>query len=153
MDEVIEAKVDKLVKRDSMGRFAEGNKEGRKFPKGYSGKPKGVKNRKTIIAREFAYDVLHTNPETGEKMNYKELKLYIAKKANTSPRILNLLLDHCLGKPIERVEQEITAIHITTDRGGGSPENKNIITIEGEDKNTEDAVVVEEEQKSLPEGE
>lgn len=153
MDEVIEAKVDKLVKRDCMGKFAEGNEEGRKFPKGYAEKPKGVKNRKTIIAREFAYDVLHTNPETGEKMNYKQLKQYIAKKADASPRILNLLLDHYLGKPIERVEQEIQTIHIHTDWGGGSPENKNIISIEREDKNTEDAEVVEEEQKSLPEGE
>ena len=153
MEEVIEAKVDKLVKRDSMGRFAEGNKEGRKFPKGYSGKPKGIKNRKTIIAREFAYDVLHTNPETGEKMDYKQLKQYIAKKADVSPRILNLLLDHYLGKPIERVQQEIQTIRIITDRGESSPENKNIISIIGEDKNTEDTVVVEEEQKSLPEGE
>ena len=153
MDEVIEAKVDKLVKRDHMGRFAEGNKEGRKFPKGCSGKPKGVKNKKTLIAREFAYDVLHTDQETGKKMTYKQLVYHIAKKADASPRILNLLLDHHFGKPIERVEQEITSIHITTDRGKGSPENKNIITIEGQDKNTEDAVVVEEEQKSLPEGE
>jgi len=153
MEEVIEAKVDKLVKRDSMGRFAEGNKEGRKFPKGYSGKPKGIKNKKTIIAREFAYDVLHTNPETGEKMTYKQLVYYIAKKADASPRILNLLLDHHLGKPIERVEQEIHSIHISVAGSKSSPEKKNIITIEGEDKNTDDAEVVEEEQKSLPEGE
>ena len=37
--------------------------------------------------------------------------------------------------------------------GESSPENKNIISIKGEDKNTEDAKVVKEEQKSLPEGE
>ena len=153
METVIEGKVDKLVKRDSMGRFAEGNKEGRKFPKGYAGRPKGAKNKKTLMAREFSRDVLHTDPETGEKMTYQQLVHYAAKKADESPRIYNLFLDHYLGKPIERVEQEITSIHITTDRGGGSTENKNIISIEKEDKNTEDAEVVEEEQKSLPEGE
>ncbi len=153
MEEVIEGKVDKLVKRDRMGRFSEGNKEGRKFPKGYAGRPKGVKNRKTIIAREFAYDVLHTDPETGKKMTYKQLVHHIAKKADASPRILNLLLDHYLGKPIERVQQEIQTIRIITDRGKSSPEDKNIITIKDEDMHTEDAVVVEEDQKSLPEGE
>jgi len=153
MEEVIEAKVDKLVKRDIMGRFAEGNKEGRKFPKGYSGKPKGVKNKKTIIAREFAYDVLHTDPVTGKKMTYKQLVYHIAKKADASPRILNLLLDHHFGKPIERVEHERQTVHISIAGSKSLPENKNIITIEGEDKNTEDAEVVEEEQKSLPEGE
>jgi hypothetical protein len=31
----------KSIVRDSDGRFLEGNKEGRKFPKGYAGKPKG----------------------------------------------------------------------------------------------------------------
>ena len=153
MEEVIEAKVDKLVKRDSTGRFAEGNKEGRKLQKGYAGRPKGARNKKTLIAREFAYDVLHTNPHTGEKMNYQQLKQYISKKADASPRILNLLLDHYLGKPIERVQQEIQTIRIITDRGKSSPENKNIITIKDEDMHTEDAVVVEEDQKSLPEGE
>ena len=46
------------------------------------------------------------NPETGEKMSYSELIRYISRKADESPRILNLLLDHYLGKPIERVQQE-----------------------------------------------
>ena len=149
----LEEDINKPMIRDRMGRFSEGNKEGRKFPKGYAGKPKGVKNRKTIIAREFAYDVLHTNPETGKKMTYKQLVHHIAKKADASPRILNLLLDHHFGKPIERVEHERQTIHISIAGSKSLPENKNIISIEGEDKNTEDAVVVEEEQKSLPEGE
>jgi hypothetical protein len=153
MEEDFQDDVSTLAKRDCMGRFSEGNTEGRKFPKGYDGRPKGIKNKKTLIAREFAYDVLHTDPETGKKMTYKQLVYYIAKKADASPRILNLLLDHYLGKPIERVEHEIQTIHITTDRGESSPENKNIITIIGEDTTTEDAEVVEEEQKSLPEGE
>ena len=149
----LEEDTNKPMTRDRMGRFSEGNKEGRKFPKGYDGRPKGVKNRKTIIAREFAYDVLHTDPVTGKKMTYKQLVHHIAKKADASPRILNLLLDHHFGKPIERVEQEITSIHISVAGDESSPDKKNIITIEGEDKNTEDAEVVEEEQKSLPEGE
>ncbi len=86
-------------------------------------------------------------------MTYKQLVYYIAKKADASPRILNLLLDHHFGKPIERVEHEIQTVHINIARSESSPEKKNIITINDEDKNTEDAVVVEEEQKSLPEGE
>ena len=107
--------INKPMIRNSMGRFAEGNKEGRKFPKGYAGRPKGVSNKKTIIAREFARDVLHTDPETGEKMTYQQLVHYAAKKADESPRIYNLFLDHYLGKPIERVEQDITTVHIITD--------------------------------------
>src|SRR5210317_2050602 len=49
----------KSLVRDSDGRFVEGNKEGRKFQKGYSGKPKGAKNKKTLLARQFAEDVLY----------------------------------------------------------------------------------------------
>ena len=35
------AKSGKSMVRDSDGRFVEGNNEGRKFPKGYSGRVKG----------------------------------------------------------------------------------------------------------------
>jgi hypothetical protein len=140
--ERLDEDTNKPMIRDSMGKFAEGNKEGRKFPKGYAGRPKGVKNRKTIIAREFAYDVLHTNPETGEKMTYKQLVHYISRKADASPRILNLLIDHYLGKPIERVEQEIQTIHIITD-GYPSTEKKEL----GE----EGVINVEELQESRKE--
>ena len=153
METILRSKVDKVIKRDSMGRFVEGNEEGRKFPKGYAGRPKGAKNKKTLVAKEFAYDVLHTDPETGKKMTYKQLVHYIAKKANTSPRILNLLLDHYFGKPVEKVEQEISTVRLISDWGKGPSENKNTITIKDEDKNAEDAEVVEDEQKSLPEGE
>jgi len=116
--ERLDEDTNKPMIRDSMGKFAEGNKEGHKFPRGYVGRPKGVKDRKTIIARDFAHDVLHTDPETGEKMTYKQLVHYISKKADTSPRILNLLIDHYLGKPTEYVKQDITTVHIITD---GSP--------------------------------
>ena len=85
--------------RANRGRFAKGNKEGRKFQKGYSGKPTGAQNRKTLIAREFAEDVLYLNPQTGKQMTYHELCLWVKKKADSSPRILNLLLDHALGIP------------------------------------------------------
>jgi hypothetical protein len=37
----------KEIVRDSQGRFVKGNKEGRKFKKGYGGKPKGAKKKKT----------------------------------------------------------------------------------------------------------
>ena len=100
MEEITVASTKALV-RDSNGKFIKGNKEGRKFQKGYAGKPKGVRNKKTLAAREFAHDVLYLNPETGKQMTYKELCMYIKKKADQSPRILNLLLDHCLGKPEE----------------------------------------------------
>lgn len=95
-----------LMKRDSLGKFAVGNQEGQKFQPGNPGKPKGTKHRKTIAAKQFAEDVLHLNPETGEQMTYEELTLYIARKADQSPRILNLLLDHYLGKPAEIVQVE-----------------------------------------------
>ena len=81
--------------RTSGGRFPKGNKEGNRFPKGHSGKPKGAKNRKTLIAQEFAHDVLYLDPETGRQMTYHELCIWIKKKADTSPRILNLLLGSC----------------------------------------------------------
>ncbi len=83
-----------------------GNKEGRKFQKGYAGKPKGAGNRKTLLAREFAEDVLYRNPKTGKNMTYHELCMYVKKKADSSPRILNLLLDHVLGKSPEQIHQE-----------------------------------------------
>ncbi len=39
-------------------------------------------------------------------MTYKELCIYIKNEADQSPRILNPLLNHCLGKPTERHESE-----------------------------------------------
>ena len=108
MTEEIKSKSTKAIVRDSQGKFVKGNKEGRKFKKGSAGKPKGAKNRKTLAAREFALDVLYLDAETGEQMTYKELCMYIKKKADTSPRILNLLLDHALGKPVEQVQHEQT---------------------------------------------
>ena len=94
-----------IVKRDR-GKFVEGNKEGKRFQKGSPGKPKGARSKKSILARQFAEDVLSLDPETGKMMTYKELLLYIKRKADKSPRILNLLLDHWLGKPVEQVQQE-----------------------------------------------
>ena len=106
MVEEIKSASTKAIVRDSNGKFVKGNKEGRKFPKGYAGKPKVARNKKTLAAREFAQDVLCLDPKTGKQMTYKELCMYIKKKADQSPRILNLLLDHCLGKPKERHESE-----------------------------------------------
>ena len=50
--------------------------------------------------------MLYLDAETGKDMTYKQLCMYIKKKADESPRILNLLLDHALGKPTERHESE-----------------------------------------------
>ena len=85
-----------IMKRDGYGKFAKGNQEGEKFLQGDGGRPPGVKNKKTIAANQFAKDALHINPETGEKMTYKELVYYISKKAYESVRILQLLLEYYL---------------------------------------------------------
>ncbi len=94
-----------IVKRDK-GKFVEGKKEENKLQKGSPGRPKGARSKKSILARQFAEDVLSLDPKTGNKMTYQELLLYIKRKADKSPRILNLLLDHWLGKPVEQVQQE-----------------------------------------------
>jgi hypothetical protein len=130
----------KPIVRDSDGRFVEGNKEGRKFPKGYPCRPKGAKNKKTLLAREFATDVLYLDLETGKRMTYHQLCMYIKQKADTSPRILNLLLDHCIGKPVEQVQHREFPTWVV------------INSTEPQDK-AEDAKVVDEEQFSLPEPE
>ena len=123
--------------RTSGGRFPKGNKEGHRFPKGHSGKPKGAKNRKNLIAQEFAHDVLYLDPETGRQMSYHELCLWAKRKADTSPRILNLLLDHALGKPPEHIQQEGVIFIMSAKK----------------DNDTQDAEVVDDGQKFLPEGE
>ena len=122
--------------RTSGGRFPKGNKEGRRFPKGHSGKPKGSKNRKNLMAQEFAHDVLYLDPETGKQMTYQQLCTWIKRKADTSPRILNLLLDHALGKPPEQIHQEQVVFIINRHK----------------DTEAQDAEVVDDGQKSLPEG-
>jgi hypothetical protein len=127
-----------IMVRDSDGRFVKGNKEGKKFPKGYAGKPKGAKNKKNLVAREFAEDVLFLNPETGKRMTYLELCIHISRKVNTSPRILNLLLDHYLGKPEQHVQLEMPTFNI-------------IDSTEPKDS-SEEVEVVEGEQFILPEG-
>ena len=110
MDDEIREESNASLERAPRGRFAKGNQEGRKFQKGYPGKPKGSRNRKTLLAKEFAEDVLYLNPKTGRQMTYHELCIYIKKKADSSPRILNLLLDHVLGKPEEVVQNQVMFI-------------------------------------------
>lgn len=122
--------------RTSIGRFPKGNKEGHRFQKGDPGKPKGAKNRKTLLAKEFAEDVLYLNHETDRQMTYHELCLWIKKKADSSPRILNLLLDHALGKPPEHIQQEGVIFIMSAKK----------------DNDTQDAEVVDGDQKYLPEG-
>ena len=126
----------KEIVRDSQGKFVKGNKEGRKFPKGYAGKPKGAKNKKTLVAQEFAEDVLYLDADTGKQMTYKELCMYIKKKADQSPRILNLLLDHCLGKPVEKHEQKqrliINLMPVSEEPHEVKPAKEDGIIIEGE---------------------
>ena len=133
------SKSDKSIVRDSSGRFVPGNQEGRKFPKGYAGKPKGAKNKKSLIARQFAEDVLYLNPKTKKPMTYLELCLYVREKADSSPRILNLLLDHALGKPVEQVHHRIVPTF-------------NIIESPNPKDDSDEAEVLEGEQFKLPEG-
>ena len=70
----------------------------REFQKGHSGKPKGAKNRKTLIAQEFAHDVLYLDPETGKQMSYHELCLWAKRKTDTSPQDPQPVLRPCLGQ-------------------------------------------------------
>ena len=58
---------------------------------------KGTTNKKTTVAWEFAKEASYINPTTGKKMPQKELRHSIAKKADQSPRIFNLLLVIDLG--------------------------------------------------------
>jgi hypothetical protein len=110
MDDEFSDESNVLPARAPRGRFAKGNQEGRKFQKGYPGKPKGSRNRKTLLAKEFAEDVLYLNPKTGKEMTYHELCMYVKKRADSSPRILNLLLDHALSKPAETTQETVTFI-------------------------------------------
>ena len=137
-----------LMKRDSLGNFAVGNQEGQKFQPGNPGKPKGTRHRKTIAAKQFAEDVLHLNPETGEQMTYEELTLYIARKADQSPRILNLLIDHLVGKPLEKIQVEPKAYLITAKEEDELSESNRVgpYTLEESKDKSED-------KASLPEGE
>ena len=134
MEELISEST-KAIVRDRNGKFVKGNKEGRKFRKGYAGKPKGAKNKKNLVAREFAEDVLYLDPDTGEQMTYKELCMYIKKKADQSPRILNLLLDHALGKPVERHEQKQSVIFMIDEAPPKEvkPAEEDGVIIEGEE--------------------
>ena len=149
----LEEDINKPMVRDSTGKFIEGNKEGRKFTRGHAGRPKGARNKKTIIAREFARDVLHIDPETGEKKTCQQLKHYIARKADSSPRILNLLLDHYLGKPTEYVQQDIRTVHIITEDYPSTekkePGEENVINV-GELQESRKELV---EAQNDPEGE
>jgi hypothetical protein len=70
-------------------------------------------------------------------MSYHELCLWAKRKADTSPRILNLLLDHALGKPPEHIQQEGVIFIMSAKK----------------DNDTQDAEVVDDGQKFLPEGE
>ena len=80
--------------------------------------------------------MLYLNPKTGRQMSYHELCLWAKRKADTSPRILNLLLDHALGKPPEQVHQEQVVFIINRHK----------------DTEAQDAEVVDGDQKYLPEG-
>ena len=96
-----------IMVRDGDGRFVKGNKEGRKFPKGYAGKPKGAKNKITVISRQFAEEVVRLDHKTGKRMTNHEVYMYLSEKADTSPRILNFFLEHWFGKPVEQVKHRM----------------------------------------------
>ena len=70
-------------------------------------------------------------------MTYLELCIYIKKKADASPRILNLLLDHYLGKPVERFQHQVVPTFVIH----SVPEH-----------NAEEAEIVDGERFQLPEG-
>ena len=128
-----------IMVRDSDGRFVKGNKEGRKFQKGYAGKPKGAKNKKTLLTREIAEEVVRLDPETGKRMTNHELYIYMKKRAETSPRIFIFFLEHWLGKPVDQVQHMVAPII-------------NVITEPEPKDKADEAELVEEEKFILPEG-
>jgi hypothetical protein len=121
--------------RTSGGRFPKGNKEGHRFQKGHSG-PRVQRTGRPLSPGSSAHDVLYLDPETGRQMTYHQLCAWIKRKADTSPRILNLLLDHALGKPPEQIQQEQVVFIINGPK----------------DTKAQDAEVIDGDQKSLPEG-
>ena len=72
-------------------------------------------------------------------MTYQQLCVYIKKKADASPRILNLLLDHYLGKPVEHVQHQVVPTFIFQ-------------CVEPPGDKAQDAQVIKKEQFILPEG-
>ena len=81
--------------------------------------------------------MLYLDPETGRQMTYHQLCLWIKMKADTSPRILNLLIDHAIGKPPEHIQQEGVIFIMSAKK----------------DNDAQDAELVDGDQKCLPEGE
>ena len=130
----------KSIVRDSNGRFLEGNQEGRKFQKGAPGKPKGAKNKRTLLTREIAEEVVRLDPETGKRMTNPELYKYMKKRAEASPRIFMFFLEHWLGKPIDYVQHrmEMPTFNIID---GTKPKD-----------DADEAEVIDGEQFKLPEG-
>jgi hypothetical protein len=66
-------------------------------------------------------------------MSYHELCLWAKRKADSSPRILNYLLDHALGKPPEQIHQEQV-----------------VVIMERKNTYAQDAEVLDDENKYLP---
>ena len=83
----IKSESTKFIVRERNGKFVKGNKEGRKFQKDYADKPKVQRIKRPLLARKFAQDVLYLKPKPAKQMTYKELSIYIKKKADQSPRI------------------------------------------------------------------
>jgi hypothetical protein len=129
-----------IAVRDSDGRFVKGNKEGKKFPKGYAGKPKGARNKKTLLTREIAEEVVRLDPETGKRMTNHELYIYMKKRAETSPRIFIFFLEHWLGKPVDYVQHRLEMPTF------------NIIDSTKPKDDVEEAELVDGERFKLPEG-
>ena len=133
------AKSGKSIVSDRDGRFVEGKQEGRKFQKGAPGKPKGARNKKTLLTREIAEEVVRLDPETGKRMTNPELYMYMKKRAEISPRIFMFFLEHWLGKPVEQVQHRIVPTF-------------NIIDSTAPKDDSEEAEVIDGEKFSLPEG-
>jgi len=119
--------------RAHLGRFRKGitPKGAKPFQKGNPGMPKGIKHKKTLLAQEWARDILHTDPETGKKLTTSQVRLMLAREARKSPRILNLLLDHYWGKPTEHVQQEQKIFILKGATSSLHPHYRNFITTTG----------------------
>ena len=103
-------------------RFKKGDKRPRK--------PKGVEHVKTKVAKQIMLEVLATNHETGKFMTYNQFRKDMKQLCYKHSMVAKHFLEGYFGKAVERVQQDIQQITITTDRG--TIKDNNTITVDTE---------------------
>ena len=112
-------------------RFTKGHKRG--------GYPKGLENIKTKVAKQIMLEVLATNHETGKYMTYNQFRKDMKQLCYKHSMVAKHFLEGYFGKAVERVQQDIQQITITTDKT--IPGVDNTITVDtSNDTNTDKLV-------------